>query len=194
MEVLLVLVLLGVIVAAAVYQFAGWAQSQKLIEGARRMEAVLRMSRAEAANRQLRLQLSFDPQSGDLIILWEPKPLDNPGQFEPYTSSNWDTDVPRDLVRINRCELTGPSAFATLAMDTSQAPAQAENPMQTVTFYPDGHCDSATLEVISVDPADTRVAVLEMDGFNGTVTTTVLDAADLDDFRKAHDPNAGGSP
>ncbi len=184
---MLVVILLLVLASLVVIQFGPW-QARRLSEGARQMEAVLRMARAEASNRQLRLQLNFDPQSGDLMMLWEPKPLENPGQFQPFTSASWDAEIPRTDVRIRRCELTGADAFATLATNYSAAPADAQNPLQAVTFYPDGHCDSAVLELVSTDAADGRVVILQLDGLNGAVTTNMLSAEEAQEHRAGATP------
>lgn len=145
-----------------------------LEDGAWRFEGVLRMARAEAANQGRRLRLDFDPQAGTPIILWEPDPVAQPGVFEVYTACSWLNMLPTDQVTITRCQLVGASAYQTLNLDAMNAPAAGQQAaLQAVTFYPDGSCDTAEIELVDASGEDPRTAVIDLDGLTGTTATQI---------------------
>ena len=83
------------------------------------------------------------------------------------------TDAP---LRIRRCQRRGTSTTWSLTLkptDTVETPDGGV--VQPITFYPDGSCDSAVIEVVDADQQEqTKVGRLEIDGSTGTMDLQVL--------------------
>ena len=69
-EMVLTMGLILLIAAVGVISFTGLERSQKLTEGARRFETVLRMAKADAANQGRCIRLSVDEERATLLIRW----------------------------------------------------------------------------------------------------------------------------
>ena len=186
-EVALSLMLVTLLAGMVVASFTGWQSGRRLHEGAERFEATLRMARAEAANRGRRLRLAFDEETGACRVLWEADPLGEPGSFTDFSACTWRSYLPDELVRVVRCQLTGPSAYRTLTAQQGMDDAYKEDTLEAITFYPDGSSDFAVIELADatdatdeVDPTAPR-ALIELDGLNGTMTTTLLTAEELEE-------------
>jgi len=180
------MVLVAVLMGLVVFNFTGWHESRKLKEGALQVEAMIRLARAEAANQGRRFRLACEAETGQLKVLWEADPLAQPGRFAEYQGSAWAADVPNDLVRVTRCQLTGPGAFRTLNLEQMKEPR--EDVPEPVTFYPDGSSDSAVIELAKVDadmedPSQAYRAILELDGLNGVITTRFLTPTEYEEYR-----------
>jgi len=184
LSLMIVTLLAGLVVTS----FTGWQSARRLQEGAARFEATLRMARAEAANRGRRLQLAFDEDTGDCRVLWEADPLGEPGTFADFSACTWRSYLPNELVRVVRCQLTGPSAYRTMTAQQGMDDGVDDETLAAITFYPDGSSDFAVIELADVTDGDeeadptARRALIELDGLNGTMTTTMLTAEDLEEF------------
>lgn len=183
LEVLLTLGLLVAIASVTVFAFGGWRRTAQLNEGARRFEALLRASRAEAAVRGKRLRLTFvddadAPGAFNCVIQWESDPVGAPGQYTPFADIGWRAFVPDDMVRVARCRRIGVDAvrMIPLGRDASQ-----RDGFETVAFGPDGSSDSAEIVLLSADDRDSRGAVVRLDGFTGTIETEMLTAEQVDE-------------
>jgi len=175
LEILLAVALVGMIAGMVVINLTGWYDSEKLIQGAERMETALRLARADAANLGRRLRLEFEEETGDCMIMWEPKPLEEPGEFTDYAKvSTWTGQMPNELVRVNLCRLTGPSAYRTLNLEATPMADSDAPELEAITFYPDGSCDSAIIELSGTVESETRRVVIELDGANGTIRRHVF--------------------
>jgi len=173
-EVLLAMAILLLLLGLGMVSLSSLGAGHALEDGAWRFEGVLRMARAEAANQGRRLRLDFDPQTGALLILWEPDPVAQPGVFEDYTACSWRNAVPSDQVTVTRCQLVGPSAYQTLNLGAMNAPAAGQQAtLQAITFYPDGSCDAAEIELADASGEDARTAVIDMDGLTGVTSTQI---------------------
>jgi len=172
------------IAGMVIIDFSGWRDSEKLIQGAERMETALRLARADAANLGRRLRLDFEEETGRCLILWEPKPLEEPGEFTDYAKvSTWTGRMPTELVRVNLCRLTGPSAYQTLNLEEMPMADSDQPELEAVTFYPDGSSDSAIIELSGTVESETRRVVIELDGANGTITRHVFyDDEELEEY------------
>jgi len=183
-EMVLAMGLVVLVAAVGVINFTGWGEARKLPEGALRFETVLRMARADAANLGRCIRLSVNEDMTELCILWEADPLGQPQQFTPYDRCTWLHHCPTGLVRLGYCRLTGPGARWTV-MNASRRDGGAqtqESSFEPVTFYPDGSSDSAVFELRSMSPSDSRRAVIELDGFNGTITTRIVSSAEYEEY------------
>ena len=174
LEVLLAMAVVTLLVGVLGLGVAGGTSYEKLDEGARDFETMLRMARAEAATggRSLMLEVRED---GTFAILWEPAPLDEPGYYEPYAGSQWTQSLPQG-VRVQRCAVDAAGKYR--PPDAAQAMSNDVPPdefvLDPVQFRPDGSCDSAVIELRSIDRGDERVAILTVDGINAQFTTQYL--------------------
>ncbi len=183
MEVLLVLGLIVALAGVTVVGFAGWHDAAALGEGGRRVEALLRAARAEAAVRGCKLRLEFtrdddDPRdAATLVVMWEPDPAAAPGEWFRFTGGMWESYLPDELICVGTCRLTGPSAYRTLTFGSD-----VDEAFQPVTFYPDGSSDSAEILLISRDPDDGRGVKIELNGLIGSIRSTTLDVNETEAF------------
>lgn len=175
MEVLLATALVVLLLSLGIAGFGRLYDTEKIGEAGRRMESILRLARADAAARGRRIRLSFDRETLALLIEWEPKPLAEPGTFVPLTSASWANQPPLTAVRFRRCERTGSSAMQTLTyQQEDELQSEDGKVLQSVTFYPDGSCDSAIVEIAGRDESELRIARIDLDGVTGTVTMRIL--------------------
>ena len=158
LELTLAAALLVLLMGTMVLSLSGWNESRRLEEGARRFEALLCMARADAANLGRRLRLDFaENEDGlnEIQLLWESDPLGAPQQFTGYTACTWSHHIPSGLVEVIRCESSG--------WEDGYRPSESESDegvLESVTFYPDGSCDSAEIELISTSSGDGRHAFI----------------------------------
>jgi len=174
-EIILAVAIVFLLLSAGIFAFGGWLRGQKLPEGARQFESILRRARAEAAARGRRIRLVFDPQTLDPNLAWEPKPLEEPGSFLPYSSTGLTLHLPRELVRVVRCQRIGQSALRTLIyQDGSELESEEGKILEPLTFYPDGSHDSAIIELAGREDTELRIGRIELDGMTGTITLRIL--------------------
>jgi prepilin-type N-terminal cleavage/methylation domain-containing protein len=175
LEVLLAIALVVVLVSLVVGAFSGLYESEQLGEGSRKLDSVLRMARADAASQGRRVRMAFDPQTLQPSIVWEPKPLEEPGVFVPYTGAGWAAGLPNDLVRVRRCQRIKDSAVQTSAFKREEEPQSADGKvLHYITFYPDGTCDSAIVELAGLADSELRIGRIDIEGATGTFTLRIL--------------------
>ncbi len=182
-EILLAIAVLLVLLVMVVVNIGGWGKSQRLGEGADRFETAIYMARADAANLGKKLRLSFtgdedsdEFESGTITVLIENDPLGAAGQFVDYAGCSWLHQLPNGMIRVSKCRLLDSSLYS-----RSEWTDDDDDEMSPLTFYPDGSCDSAEIELASTDPGDSRVMIIEVDGITGRVTTQVYQEDDLPD-------------
>jgi prepilin-type N-terminal cleavage/methylation domain-containing protein len=182
LEILLVFVIFVLMAGIVVVNFPALAGSQSLEEASLRMETALRMARADAANKGLRLQLRFDQEEGRVTVLWEPQPLAEPGEFVEYTSCTWQKFLQVEGIVVERCEFVGASAYRRLE-DATVAGGYASDPDQTaVTFEPDGSSDSVVIELVAAEMPEGLRARVELEGLTGAVRRRVLTLEELEEL------------
>jgi hypothetical protein len=179
LEVLLTLALLVAFAAAGAIALGPWRRSADFDEGVWRYDSMLRMARAEAARCGRRLRIEVRPDDGAMVVLWEPGPLEAPGQFVQMTDTAWAETIAQPLVRVAKCQLTGSSAYRTLI---AVAAGDADGEIAPLTFYPDGSSDSATIELAGIDEEELRRAIVQLDGLSGIITTTVLTPSEHQEY------------
>ena len=179
LELVLALSVLVVLVAIAAVGLAGGPRSEYVEEGASRLATAMRMARADALNRGRVIQLRFG-EDGTCTVFHEPRPLDKPGQYTPYITSGWATDLPNDVVRVESSRMgdgeryIAPDGPTAMSNDRSDGP-----PLDAITFRPDGSCDSATVTLRSVEPRDQRRAIVTVDGANAQFNVLLLTPIEL---------------
>ena len=184
-ELTLALALVLVLTSIMVLNVGVYSEQQKLPEGAHRLRSVLHMARAEAASRQTRLRLEFSAE-GQMQLSVETSPLAEPDVFEPF-QADWASQVPTDLVRLASCRLAGSSAYR-LAWRQDRSEQDAQSALESITFNPDGTCDDAVLDLCSASPADSRHAVITLDGLTAKASQPMLMTA------QEYSESAGGAP
>lgn len=175
-EVILAVAIIGLVSGMFILGLGSWYQREAVDDGARRVESILRVARAEACSQGRRFRMAFDessPQPGP-VFLWEPRPLAEPGLFVPYYGA-WANALPTDLLTFVKCCRTGDSARKLLTYNDTDEPAGPNGePLQSLTFMPDGSCDSAIIEVIAADGLDQRVGRIEINGLTGSINLRML--------------------
>ncbi|MCD6303775.1 MAG: GspH/FimT family pseudopilin [Planctomycetes bacterium] len=190
MEMLLAAALIVLIVSLGILNLQGLYEGERFVQAARRVESILRMARAEAATTGRRVRLDFDPATGRARVEWEPKPLEEPGNFVPKSAA-WALDLPNDLVRFRQCRRVGESAVQVLTYrQDEELLSEDGEPLEAVTFYPDGSCDSAVIELAGRSEYEQRIARIELSGTSGRITMRILTPAEQQDQQQA-DQEAG---
>ena len=192
-EIILAAAIIALLAGTFVLAMGQWYQRQSLDESAMRVEAILRMARAEACSQGRLIRLGFDPASLSPVITWEPSPLHEPGRFVPHYGA-WANDLPTDLLRFIQCRRTGQSARKLLTYSDVREPATPDGePLQSTTFMPDGSCDSAVIELAAADGLDPRIGRIEINGITGSVSLRILTPTEQDEQR-AIDAEAQEAP
>ncbi|MHC4294127.1 MAG: pilus assembly FimT family protein [Planctomycetota bacterium] len=184
LEVILALALLVALIGAVVLNLPGFTDSQRLEEGAYRLATMLSMARTDAANLGRRVRVAFEADeelTTRIRVLWEADPLGAPDEFTDYTACTWGHYSPAELVRVTRSELVGPSAYRLLEWKPGERDDSSDELLAAVTFYPDGSCDSAVIELESTSDSDQRVGIIEMDGLIGSIDHRILTPSELAD-------------
>jgi len=183
MEICLTLALLGLLMGVVVINLPAWSQSRFLDEGSQQFVSMIYMAEADAANlgRKLRLDFAADAQGVVQVSLrWEPDPLAEPFRFRPYTACTWTSHIPAGLVEVASCRLTGSDAYRPELGADGERGGSSEKPLDSITFYPDGSCDSAEIELVSLaKKPDQRVALIDIEGLTGRVTRQILTPSQL---------------
>jgi len=173
LELMLAIALLAVILVVTIVSGTSSGDRRKFEYAVDRLETTLRMARAEAANSARRIQLAFDEETRLPVLLWEPSPLTEPGQFQPHTTCSWRTRVPRDRIAVTRCRVTGPDGKPVDEAPTSAGDDTDNEDMTPVMFNPDGTSDSVLIELESADLGDSLRAFIKLDGENNLITTRI---------------------
>ncbi len=186
METFVTLVLLSLLGGLVIVNFHSWQRGYNLEEGALQVETLLRLTRAEAARVGLRFRLQADEETGALQVLYEPKPLEEPGAFVPYLDASWVTYTPEALVRVRRIRLSGPAAFRTMSIQQIEGGEQSE--FEPITLYPDGSCDSALIELADAeeledDPTQAHRALLILDGVHCVINPHYITPSQYEEYK-----------
>lgn len=187
MELVLAVSLLGLLFGALLLNLPGWSRARQLEAGSDRFETLLYMARADAANLGRRLRVAFrqDEQgTAQIELLWEADPLGAPEQFTAYSACTWLHYVPTGLVEVTSCQLQGQDAYRLMATGAAEALDSPEVTLDAVTFYPDGSCDSAVIELAAADPRDRRKVIIEIDGLTGSITRRVLTSVEAEEAER----------
>ena len=178
LEVLLVLAVLALLAGAVILNLGGRRDVEALQEGMSRLETAILMARAEAATLGLRLRLDFDPQETKVLVLWEPEPLTDPGNFVEYTGCTWQDSIELEGVRIEKSEFVGSSAYRSAETATGGGSA-SQSALASITFEPDGSSDSVAVELTSTADPESRRAFIDLEGLTGTISMRILTASEM---------------
>lgn len=179
-ELLLSVVLLLMLVGSAVFSFSSLQRDAQLDEGVLRVEALMRLAKAHAANSGRQVQVVFTPEeetvsTGSVVrVMWEPEPLTKPGEFVELTTANPVADSVNELVLIEtpkppEADNRETSDFAKTAPNEDAALSETAAPPATISFYPDGSSDPAEIIVASRNTEDLRRVSLQLMGTTGSM-------------------------
>lgn len=189
-EMLLSVVVLLMLVGAMVFSFSSLQRDAQLDEGVQRVETLMRLARAHAANSGRQVQVVFsqeeemDPTSestGSVVrVMWEPEPLTKPGEFVELASASPVAQSINELVVIEPAGAAEPvssesddtteTAATTETAPVAEAPdAEAPAAPTAISFYPDGSSDAAEFIVASRNTEDVRRVSLQLTGTTGSV-------------------------
>jgi Tfp pilus assembly protein FimT len=175
----LALTLLVLLAGLSVMALGAWRGSRVLEDGAGRIESALRMARAEAANQGRRVRLTFQKDGAQPEVEWEADPLTKPGEFAAMTACTWQDYIAMDGVRVERCDLVGPSTQRPSDWG-AELQAEVDEETMTIIFQPDGSSDSATIELSALAAGDPRRAVINLNGRIGTITVEIMSASETE--------------
>jgi type II secretory pathway pseudopilin PulG len=220
-ELLLTMSLLLLFTGLAVVSLNSLNQQSALTEGAIRFETLLRYARAEAAHSGKRVRLTFvqdtnQPTQLDTAsrfdtnqvdnalplnhveLTWEPNPVDQPDVFQDLQTIQWGVDQVNETVGVSAVRLVEDSQSQSATNEMDQAPLDYVLPegdylasLPSITFNPNGSCDSADITLADREGREDRRVVVRLEGFTGSVWR--LDPADKDtdatpDARQPSDP------
>src|SRR5687767_3447878 len=163
-ELLLTVVLLLLLASAAVISFSTLLSSSELDEGAAQMEGLMRFARAQAANTGKKVQLVFEEQTsdgmmvplGNVRVLWEADPLRFPGQMSELGEAVAMAQNVNSLVQMEDVRFIA---------ETEVAEGETEQlSFAPITFYPDGSSESVEIILSSRSPEELRRVSIRVTG------------------------------
>lgn len=166
-ELLLTVVLLLLLAGAAVISFSTLLSSSELDEGAVQMEGLMRFARAHAANTGKKVQLVFEEQTsdgmlvplGNVRVFWESDPLRFPGLFSELSDAVMMAANVNQLVQVEDVRFAGEAGDA--------EPEQLS--FAPITFHPDGSSGSAEIILSSRSPEEMRRVSIRVTGITGAI-------------------------
>jgi type II secretory pathway pseudopilin PulG len=183
-ELILVVALVSLLLGAVAFNFGTLARGQSLEEGATQFEALLRLSRANAATsgRPVLLALlsstnaspSQDGSSSlSLAVLSQPDPLRQPDFFRTIPSTQLLLTQLSELIRLeiplpsrpDQTDQSDPSDPSSPSPSSSTAPPFTP----ILTFNPDGSSDAADFILVPQDPEDHRRIHIHIDAITGAI-------------------------
>ena len=190
-ELLLTTSLLLLFAGLGVLSLRGPGQGPNLSEGAIRFEGVLRYARAEAANSGRRVRVNFVPLTttnqpvlaasnslNEVQLTWEPNPYDEPEVFETLRTTEWGVDQVNETIGVQAIRRTGAAVAAPASWDEEEGEIVAEDDASSetptlpssITFNPDGSCDSAEITLAARGGEDDRRVTMRIEGLTGTIS------------------------
>jgi hypothetical protein len=193
------LVLMLCLAAASVFTFTALYRSANLDEGYDRFQSLIRFAQAEAATTGRKVRLQFvnarpvdavsTEEKSDLLnieVTWEADMLNAPGVFQIYTNKTWSEEMVNELVGVEKVlaiqssTLPSPSSAGpgagVLAPEENSEEVLSSDDFPTITFYPDGSCDSAEIVLASRNPDDERRVQVRLTGILGSVSSRTVSA------------------
>ena len=125
-ELLLSTLLLMLLISAVALNFSALRRGSELDEGGARLETLLQLARAHAANTGRKVEVYFErgeesdflaPALGSIRIAWEPEPLDAPGVMIDLNEPGWNLEELNELIAVAAAGPLG-SALASASKPT----------------------------------------------------------------------------
>jgi len=201
-ELLLTLVVLMLLLGAVVMNFTGLQSSSQLDEGVEQFESLVRYARAHAANSGCRVRITFEEVAGEgeaavplgnVFVVWEPDPLNKPGEFHPLQEVATLLETMLQVVEVDEVRPVGGGVEGT--RPSGNGLAELAPPMEEqsygfepITFYPDGSSDTAEVVFSARESDEERQVAVQIIGATGTVRRRPIEIVGLDGAR----PSEGG--
>lgn len=194
-ELLLTLVLILCLAAASVFTFTAVYRSSNLDEGGDRFQSLVRFAQAEASTTGRKVRLQFVPvtpieerdeiELRNIKVTWEADLLNAPGVFETHTNKAWSETIVNELVGVRKVKTDqatekmaeNENSNVSSGAETAEA-AELREEFPSITFYPDGSCDSANIVLASRNSEDERELEVHLSGLLGSVSTRTLNTRD----------------
>jgi prepilin-type N-terminal cleavage/methylation domain-containing protein len=195
-ELLLTMSLLLLFTGLAVVSLDTLNQRSTLTEGAVRFETLLRFARAEAAHSGRRVRLNFVQDTNQVEtatqlstnqldttiplnhveLTWEPNPASEPDVFRDLLTIQWGVDQANEMVGVSGVRLVEnaelqPAAAAggDPAVDETSPEDAAPAVPPSITFNPNGSCDSAEITLADREGKEDRRVIVRVEGFTGCI-------------------------
>jgi prepilin-type N-terminal cleavage/methylation domain-containing protein len=168
-ELLLTVVLLLLLAGAAIISFSTLLAGSELEEGGAQIEGLMRFARAHAANTGKKVQLVFEEQTedgmivplGNVRVLWESDPLGFPGNMSALPEAASMVASVNNLVQVEDVR--------SIEETDGELPDQEPVSFAPITFYPDGSSDSAEIILSSRAPEELRRISIRVTGITGAI-------------------------
>ena len=195
-------------------------QRSTLTEGAVRFETLLRFARAQAAHSGRRVRLNFVQDTNQVEtatqlstnqldtttplnhveLTWEPNPASEPDVFRDLLTIQWGVDQANEMVGVSAVRLvenaeSQPAAAEAggPALDETSPEAAAPAVPPSITFNPNGSCDSAEITLADRAGKEDRRVIVRVEGFTGCIWRVDPPDKDADatpEAQQASDPPA----
>jgi prepilin-type N-terminal cleavage/methylation domain-containing protein len=218
-ELLLTLSLLLLFTGLAVVSLDPLNQRSGVTEGAVRFETLLRYARAEAEHSGKRVRLNFVQDTNQfetaaqlitntvdaaslnhVELTWEPDPIAAPDVFQTLLTIQWGVDQANEMVGVSSVKLIDSTDTQPGADDQSQ-PVDETLPADAVpgippslTFNPNGSCDSAEITLADRTGKDDHNVTLRIEGFTGSIWRLEPSDKDASDTPDAQPPSDLSAP
>ena len=171
-------------------------QRSTLTEGAVRFETLLRFARAEAAHSGKRVRLNFvqdtnqvettaqlltnqvdtAAQLNHVELTWEPDPVSAPEVFRDLLTIQWGVDQANEMVGVSAVRLVENRDLQPAANEPGEPAVDEASPEDAVpavppsiTFNPNGSCDSAEITLADRGGKEDRRVIVRVEGFTGCI-------------------------
>jgi Tfp pilus assembly protein FimT len=194
-ELLLTMSLLLLFTGLAVVSLNTLNQHSTLSEGVIRFETLLRFARAEAAHSGKRVRINFVQDTNQVStpiqlgtnqvdtsqlthveLTWEPNPAGEPDVFQDLQTIQWGVEQVNETVGVSAVRLID-NAESQPAADDQGEQAQDSASLEdasaaapsSITFNPDGSCDSAEIILADREGKEDRRVIVRIEGFTGCI-------------------------
>jgi len=141
-------------------------------------------------------------------VTWESDFINAPGVFQDYTNKAWSEDMVNELVGVAKVqpiqaparqsqmpqvpvldstvpmpdETTSQNMGGNASNQESLASESQSDGFPSITFYPDGSCDSAEIVLASKNSEDDRRLAVRLSGILGSISSHPVKPENIDDF------------
>ena len=219
-ELLLTMSLLLLFTGLAVVSIDTLNQKSTLTEGAIRFETLLRFARAEAAQTGKRVRISFVQDTNEVEtisrpgtnqvdtatqlnlveVTWEPNPASQPEVFQDLPKLQWGVDQVNEMVGVSGVRLVENSQFPPATAEADGPAPEEATPADaglalppSITFNPNGSCDSAEITLADRGTEEGRL-IVRIEGVTGNVWRLAPSEKDGDASPDAQQPSGLPAP
>ena len=115
-------------------------------------------------------------QLNHVELTWEPNPVSEPDVFRDLLTIQWGVDQANEMVGVSAVRLVENAESQSAAAEAGE-PAVAEAnlqdpilaPLPSITFNPNGSCDSAEITLADRGGKEDRRVIVRVEGFTGCI-------------------------